>query len=93
MNYKAPAFPYITFEIQKAEGKKEYYVIESSTQLRLPGNSTSKNSFKKVTDAADWINNNFGLTDQQIEYNRTEGTLSPKSIAWNLEQTKRTKNL
>ncbi len=84
MNYKAPAFPYIDFEIKKEEGKKEYYVIELTTQLKLPGNSSSKNSFKKTSDAAEWINNNFGLTDQQIEFNKSsQGTLSPKSIAWN----------
>jgi len=84
--YKTPAFPYINFEISKVEGKKEYFVIESTTQLRLPGNSTSKNSFKKVTDAAEWINNNFGLTDQQVEHNKTKGMLSPGSLAWNFSK-------
>lgn len=81
--YIAPAFPYTTFEIKKE--KKKYYVVESITSLKLPDNYTSKNLFVNQDQAINWINNNFGLTEQQIEYNKTEGTLSLKNIINNKE--------
>lgn len=83
MKYKAPAFSYTEFEIKKEKSKKEFYVTESITGLKLPNNKNSKNLFNNQDQAIQWINNNFGLTDQQIEYNRTQGMLSLKSIILN----------
>jgi hypothetical protein len=80
--YTAPAFKNRTFDVVKDE-KGGWVIRENVSGLALP---TGHLRTKK--EAIDLINNNFGLTPDQIKFNIEQGTLSDASVKWNLEKAK-----
>lgn len=75
--YKSSAFDR-EFVVVPTTGKFEVWDIE--TGLSIP------NVYTKKADAVAAIGNNFNLTAEQIEYNKTKGIFAPSSIAYSMEK-------
>ena len=70
----------INFIIKKdKDGQVSIYEPKTNRKLFLPNGRDGK-GYKNIADAKREIDNNFGFSKEQIEYNKTEGTLSPTSI-------------
>lgn len=75
--YKSPAF---NREFVVVKNDKVFEAWDVATGLSIP------NVYTKKADAVAAIGNNFNLTAEQIEYNKTRGIFAPSSIAYSIEK-------